>query len=778
MSTEEPIEPRLDVFPSAPIAPVSPFIFSGFLEHLGRCIYGGILPAGPTNFPYTAHRPCPPEQFVETPQELLTPEGFRRDVLAVLRDELRTPMVRWPGGNFVSSYRWEDGIGPREERKRRPQLAWGGEESNLFGTDEFIEWCRVGKIEPYIVLDMGTGTLEDALHWVEYCNGKGDTYYANLRRKNTGRDEPHNVKYWGLGNEVWGEWQVGQQTAAAYAAKARQWAHAIRLVDPSVKLVGCGETGLNRWDSVVLDELVDKVDLHSIHLYTGFGPRDRSQKEKEYGRTVYGPDAAEYSIEVCKGLINKARFAKNVSKPIKIAFDEYGVWDETIGTPENGLEQFYTLADALAMASWLNVFVRQADIVDIACIAQSVNVISPLMTSPAGLFKQTIYYPLYLFSHYMRDGVSVRVSLTSPTFAGRHCRRGYPASRAAPRISMLPRSCTLRRLARSLRVAVVNRSELCSYQVPVRIAFERAAAEVEVHELWHENVCARNGHVPTLLTSSVLESAESLSASFTDNDDDNDANAPSYSPCPRPILKRNSASLSDPQPRDESTQLLAIDPSILSSLVHFPPSPILASTLGSAPTYDRSPIVVSPNRCTLPARGCPGRTYSLDDPLPTRQQSPPRTGRTVHPRALHNESMSWPTAPAEPLSLPALIPDLSSESSEESDGFISAAPSASLPCCQCLTRSASALHCPRALLSRSSRTRPHRATPIPARTPLLVRAPRAPRPPARRIHDGGPAPAPETAGAPARSRIGKERRTSVLHECSLTVPDLGCLGGF
>ncbi|KAH9836375.1 glycoside hydrolase [Rhodofomes roseus] len=487
-------EPALDVFPSATIAPVSPLIFSGFLEHLGRCIYGGILPAGHTNFPYTPRNPCSEDQFIETPKELLTEEGFRKDVLEVLRDELGTPMVRWPGGNYVSSYKWKDGIGSLEERKRRPELAWGGEESNLFGTDEFIAWCRVARIEPYVVLNMGTGTLEEALHWIEYCNGAGDTYYANLRRKNTGKDEPHNVKYWGLGNEVWGEWQVGQQTASAYATKARQWAHAIRLIDPTVKLVGCGETGLNHWDGVVLDELVDKVDLHSIHLYTGFGPRDRSQIDKEYGRAVYGPDAAEYSIEICKGLINKARVAKTISKPITIAFDEYGVWDETVGTPENGLEQFYNLADALAMASWLNVFVRQADIVEMACIAQSVNVISPLITSPTGLFRQTIYWPLYLFSRYMRGGVSIRVSLLSPTFAGETLPQWVSSVKGQPKD--LDASAVLHTSEtgqKSVRIAVVNRSEHSAYTVPVRIAFVSAPKEVKAHELWHEDVKEQNG---------------------------------------------------------------------------------------------------------------------------------------------------------------------------------------------------------------------------------------------------------------------------------------------
>ena len=136
--------PTLDIFPSVTIAPVSPYIFSGFLEHLGRCIYGGILPAGPTNFPYTPRNPCPEEQFEATRKELVTPEGFRKDVLAVLRDELRVPLVRWPGGNFVSSYNWKDGIGPVTERKRRQELAWGGEESNRFATDEYAISKHVG----------------------------------------------------------------------------------------------------------------------------------------------------------------------------------------------------------------------------------------------------------------------------------------------------------------------------------------------------------------------------------------------------------------------------------------------------------------------------------------------------------------------------------------------------------------------------------------------------------------------------------------------------------
>ncbi|KDQ49679.1 glycoside hydrolase family 51 protein [Jaapia argillacea MUCL 33604] len=487
-------DPTIDIFPSARIDTVSPLIFSGFIEHLGRCIYGGILPATRETFPYTPRKPCPKDQFTETPSNLLTSQGFRKDVLEVIRDEVAVPAMRWPGGNFVSSYHWEDGVGPLEGRKRRPELAWGFEESNVFGTDEFISWCREAKCEPYICLNMGTGTLSEALHWVEYCNGTGDTYYANLRRKHTGQDEPYKVKYWSLGNEVYGPWQVGQQTASAYATIAHQWAHAIKLFDPSVILVSCGLSGLDEWDGVVIDRLVDQVDLHSVHLYTGFGDRDRSQAEKEFGRSVHGPEAAEYALEIARGLINKARVAKRVSKPIKIAFDEYGVWDETVGTPHNGLEQFYNLTDALAMACWLNVFVRQADLVEMACIAQSVNVISPIITGPTGLFKQTIYYPLYLFSKYMRGGTSIKVEVDSPVFEGETLPTWISTIKGKPKL--LDVSATLH--PKALCVAVVNRSEDTTYtDVPLRIASwdaERVkVGRVEAHEIWHEDVKARNG---------------------------------------------------------------------------------------------------------------------------------------------------------------------------------------------------------------------------------------------------------------------------------------------
>jgi alpha-N-arabinofuranosidase len=167
-------------------------------------------------------------------------------------------VVRYPGGNFVSTYHWLDAVGPKDKRPRRPELAWLGEESNQFGTDEFIEWCEAMGCEPYLCLNMGTGTLDEALAWVEYCNSDKNTYYANLRRQN-GREKPYNVKYWSLGNEVWGPWQVGQMSAEDYTKTAFQWAKALKLLDPSIKLIACGRTGYDSWDYVVSQGLIQFI---------------------------------------------------------------------------------------------------------------------------------------------------------------------------------------------------------------------------------------------------------------------------------------------------------------------------------------------------------------------------------------------------------------------------------------------------------------------------------------------------------------------------------------
>ncbi|KAK7515246.1 glycoside hydrolase superfamily [Phyllosticta citriasiana] len=391
----------ISINPAHKLAKINPNIYGGFTEHMGRCIYGGLYDPG---------------------NALSDENGFRKDVIAAMQ-ELNVPVVRYPGGNFTATYHWLDGVGPREERRKRPELAWIGVETNEFGTDEFLKWCEVVGTAPYLCLNFGTGTLDEALAWIEYCNSSRDTYYANLRRRN-GRAEPWNVKYWALGNETWGPWQVEQATKEDYAKKAYQWAKAIKLLDPNVELVLCGCEGPTSWDYHVLKECVrwsphglggattaSLIDMHSIHVYTA---------SQEHYENATAPRSAERAIQVAAGLIDLARIENKVPPTVpapRICFDEWNVWDPARAPGEEGAEQTYTLSDALAVAAWLNVFVRQAKYVAMANIAQSVNVISPLMTTKDGLVKQPTWWPLLLFSKYMR-GYTVPVALKCAEYEG------------------------------------------------------------------------------------------------------------------------------------------------------------------------------------------------------------------------------------------------------------------------------------------------------------------------------------------------------------------------
>jgi alpha-N-arabinofuranosidase len=357
-------------------------MYSGFVENMIRCVYGGIFDEG---------------------SPLSNAQGFRLDVLEALRP-LKLAVVRGPGGNFVSGYHWVDGVGPRDARPRRMELAWHAEESNRFGTDEFLQFCELLGVEPSICVNMGTGTLDEARAWVEYCNGTGDTYWANLRRQN-GREEPYNVKYWCLGNEMYGEWQIGALSAEDYSKQTREFAKVMKWTDPSIKLISCGMYGVDDWDRIVLETLAPYIDYHSLHLYIG---------SPDYYSNVFAPHHAERALRICQATIERVRYQQNIQHPIDIVYDEWNIWYRE--KPQPGVtEDRYTLADTLGVATFLNIFLRACQTVKMAHFALLVNVSAPIITSAEGLLLQPTYSVAQLYTAYMR-GDSLNVHVDCPTY--------------------------------------------------------------------------------------------------------------------------------------------------------------------------------------------------------------------------------------------------------------------------------------------------------------------------------------------------------------------------
>ncbi len=373
-------------------------LYGNFVEHLGRCVYGGI---------YEENSPLSDER------------GFRKDVLEAVKD-LNVTITRYPGGNFVSNYNWKDGIGPKDERPPRMELAWARLETNRFGTNEFMEYAREMNTEPYFSVNMGTGTILEAQQWVEYCNVKEGPYYAELRKQH-GYPEPWNITYWSLGNEMDGFWQMGHLNADDYAKKAREAAKLMKLTSPQIKLIAAGSSNYrpnadpNEWNAKILHELRDVVDYLALHMYVG-NPSDN------YYNYLSTPMVLEERTRVVKGLIE--REMENADRgdrdPIYIAWDEYNSWyrarDAETMAGTRALEEHYNLEDALVIAGFLNAFIRNADIVKMANMAQLVNVIAPIFTNEEGLFLQTIYYPLQLFAK-NAHGTSLDLFVDCETYA-------------------------------------------------------------------------------------------------------------------------------------------------------------------------------------------------------------------------------------------------------------------------------------------------------------------------------------------------------------------------
>ncbi|HEX8713296.1 MAG TPA: alpha-L-arabinofuranosidase C-terminal domain-containing protein [Terracidiphilus sp.] len=405
---------RVTIDSGRQIGSISPQLFGSFLEHLGRAIYEGIYEPG--------------SKFADA-------DGFRTDVIKEVH-ELGVPIVRYPGGNFVSGYHWLDGVGPKKNRPTVLDRAWNTIETNQFGTDEFIQWAHKVGTEPLFGLNFGTGTAEDAAALVEYCNVPSGTKWSNLRRS-YGHEEPYNVKFWCVGNEMDGPWQIGHMNAQDYGMKAADAARQMRVIDPTIKLIACGSSGPFQptyidWDLSVLEQCYDVVDGISLHRYFGNNSETGEDSQKYMAMNLSMDRQIQEIIDVC----DTVRAQKRAEKQLFLSFDEWNVWyrarsgDAVDGHRKQAphlLEEPYNLEDALLVGGLANSLIRHSDRVKVACLAQLVNVIAPIMTNEDGILRQTIYYPYAWALKYGRgkalslvpEGPGYEVdSLGAPTEAG------------------------------------------------------------------------------------------------------------------------------------------------------------------------------------------------------------------------------------------------------------------------------------------------------------------------------------------------------------------------
>jgi alpha-N-arabinofuranosidase len=386
------------------IAPLDRNLFGSFLEHLGRAIYEGIYEPG--------------SKFADA-------NGFRKDVIEEIR-RLGVPIIRYPGGNFVSGYDWLDGVGPKQDRPRVLDKAWNTINTNQFGTNEYMAWCKEVGTLPLMGLNLGTGTAEQAAALVEYCNVERGTKWSELRRKH-GVAQPYNVKHWCLGNEMDGRWQIGQLTAVEYGRKAQDAARQMRYVDRSLSLIACGSSGPGmstylEWDRQVLEVCYDYVDGLSLHRYYENTPQETGGDSRKFVAMNLAMDRqiAE-GVAVCDLVRGRLRSQKS----LYLSFDEWNVWyrarsgDAVDGRRQETphlLEEIYNLEDALLVGGLVISLLRNADRVKIGCLAQLVNVIAPIMTNANGLFRQTIYYP-YNWALQYAHGRVLNVLVESPTYS-------------------------------------------------------------------------------------------------------------------------------------------------------------------------------------------------------------------------------------------------------------------------------------------------------------------------------------------------------------------------
>ena len=385
---------QVDLHTEHRVAAIDERIFSGFLEHMGRAVYQGVFDPG---------------------SPLSDQRGFRRDVIDALAP-LRMPMVRYPGGNFVSNYDWRNGVGPRDRRPRRPDFAWRSIETNQFGTDEFMSWCQEIGAEPMLAVNLGTAGAKEAAELLEYCNLPVGTSIADARAAN-GHPEPYRVKMWCLGNEMDAPWQAGHVSAPTYAERASAAGSLMKGLDPTIETVACGSSTnwlptYPEWDRIVVEECWNHIDYISAHHYS------RNDDDDTASFLSQGVEL-DAIITQYRGLLDHVRAVKRSFHRVHISFDEWNVWYREMDThggfqeAPHLLEETYNLQDALVCAQYLHAFLRHADVVKVACLAQIVNVIAPILTRSDSLLVQSIYWPFRM----LRDaaaGDALRVAVRAP----------------------------------------------------------------------------------------------------------------------------------------------------------------------------------------------------------------------------------------------------------------------------------------------------------------------------------------------------------------------------
>lgn len=430
-------------------------IYGHFIEHLGRCIYGGI---------YEENSPLSDEH------------GVRKDVMEAVKN-IRCPILRWPGGNFASAYHWEDGIGPKDERPVRFDLAWQGEETNRFGTDEFIEYCKAVRTEPYICINIGTGNLDEAVHWLEYCNSPGNTYYARLRAK-YGHPEPYKVKYWGVGNENYGEWQVGYRSAKEYASVLREYSKFMKIVDPNIKIIAVGADD-PEWDLEVIKTAGKYINYISNHQYLG---------SDDYYETVASVYWVKEKLELLRSVIETTQ-PLTKKEEIKIALDEWNIWYRAV--PEEGNEEIYSLKDGLFAAGVFTIMHKLCESVTMANLAQLVNVLGAIHAEKHGLYLTPVYRAFELFANHTGEIVldalvrSQTYDIQGKAFFGR---REFKLAN----VPYLDASVTWSESKDKLYIAAVNYHLEKDIECPISLKDFSVEEEAKVYELNGLNVMATN----------------------------------------------------------------------------------------------------------------------------------------------------------------------------------------------------------------------------------------------------------------------------------------------